>query len=102
MVRNSRNAKKESKRNRMITAVSPMRRVIAKPKAMIHHAQMRWFKFFNVELVLPRDRKSTRLNSSHVAISYAVFCLKKKIKQTCKIRTVTHKILGGSHSTRQP
>src|SRR5437870_13539686 len=28
-----------------------------------------------------RDRKSTRLNSSHVAISYAVFCLKKKIKR---------------------
>src|SRR5437868_14003867 len=27
---------------------------------------------------LPRDRKSTRLNSSHVSISYAVFCLKKK------------------------
>src|SRR5690625_5883077 len=27
---------------------------------------------------IPRDRKSTRLNSSHVAISYAVFCLKKK------------------------
>src|SRR5437870_7094898 len=27
------------------------------------------------------DRKSTRLNSSHVAISYAVFCLKKKKKQ---------------------
>src|SRR5207253_5507982 len=26
----------------------------------------------------PGDRKSTRLNSSHVAISYAVFCLKKK------------------------
>src|SRR5207249_10383124 len=25
----------------------------------------------------PRDRKSTRLNSSHVSISYAVFCLKK-------------------------
>src|SRR5437870_13665563 len=36
----------------------------------------------NVELSLRRaskgDRKSTRLNSSHVAISYAVFCLKKK------------------------
>src|SRR5690625_5431102 len=28
--------------------------------------------------VKPQDRKSTRLNSSHVAISYAVFCLKKK------------------------
>src|SRR5205807_7607678 len=27
-----------------------------------------------------RDRKSTRLNSSHLVISYAVFCLKKKIK----------------------
>src|SRR5437588_6835235 len=27
-----------------------------------------------------RDRKSTRLNSSHTVISYAVFCLKKKIK----------------------
>src|SRR5215475_15209848 len=31
---------------------------------------------------LPRDRKSTRLNSSHVKISYAVFCLKKKKKKT--------------------
>src|SRR5690606_41087924 len=32
------------------------------------------------ELAIPpyRDRKSTRLNSSHVKISYAVFCLKKK------------------------
>src|SRR5438067_13755240 len=28
--------------------------------------------------VLAQDRKSTRLNSSHVSISYAVFCLKKK------------------------
>src|SRR5207253_11024627 len=30
--------------------------------------------------IAPADRKSTRLNSSHVAISYAVFCLKKKKK----------------------
>src|SRR5690625_2712447 len=30
------------------------------------------------------DRKSTRLNSSHVAISYAVFCLKKKKKKQLK------------------
>src|SRR5699024_11594394 len=29
-------------------------------------------------MALPQDRKSTRLNSSHVSISYAVFCLKKK------------------------
>src|SRR5690625_6018639 len=32
----------------------------------------------NPEDYTNRDRKSTRLNSSHVAISYAVFCLKKK------------------------
>src|SRR5256885_12204609 len=31
-----------------------------------------------------RDRKSTRLNSSHLVISYAVFCLKKKNKQECE------------------
>src|SRR5690554_1626087 len=30
------------------------------------------------------DRKSTRLNSSHVRISYAVFCLKKKKKEQCR------------------
>src|SRR5690242_20995257 len=29
----------------------------------------------------PEDRKSTRLNSSHMSISYAVFCLKKKKKK---------------------
>src|SRR5438067_7193055 len=33
---------------------------------------------------LRSDRKSTRLNSSHVSISYAVFCLKKKNKNTNK------------------
>src|SRR5688572_31656886 len=33
---------------------------------------------------LPLDRKSTRLNSSHSQISYAVFCLKKKKKKKIK------------------
>src|SRR5438477_4932580 len=32
-------------------------------------------------LPVQRDRKSTRLNSSHMSISYAVFCLKKKKKK---------------------
>src|SRR5437868_11049323 len=32
------------------------------------------------------DRKSTRLNSSHVSISYAVFCLKKKKKKNMKLK----------------
>src|SRR5436309_6768682 len=37
----------------------------------------------------PRDRKSTRLNSSHVKISYAVFCLKKK-KRSNKYYSMKH------------
>src|SRR5699024_10869469 len=36
--------------------------------------------FEKIDFRIP-DRKSTRLNSSHVSISYAVFCLKKKTKQ---------------------
>src|SRR2546427_3278320 len=35
--------------------------------------------------LVQRDRKSTRLNSSHSQISYAVFCLKKKKKKTLEI-----------------
>src|SRR5690348_18138534 len=35
-----------------------------------------------------RDRKSTRLNSSHPSISYAVFCLKKKNTQDTSLRAV--------------
>src|SRR5256885_9678113 len=34
-----------------------------------------------------RDRKSTRLNSSHLVISYAVFCLKKKKKNRITFKT---------------
>src|SRR4051812_49664163 len=34
-----------------------------------------------------KDRKSTRLNSSHMSISYAVFCLKKKMKPNAKTET---------------
>src|SRR2546426_4686716 len=36
--------------------------------------------------LVPTDRKSTRLNSSHLVISYAVFCLKKKNKKKNKIK----------------
>src|SRR5437773_5393277 len=35
------------------------------------------------------DRKSTRLNSSHITISYAVFCLKKKKKKKSKLNNIT-------------
>src|SRR5207249_5919969 len=39
------------------------------------------FALLAPEPIMQTDRKSTRLNSSHVSISYAVFCLKKKKKQ---------------------
>src|SRR2546422_3367190 len=42
------------------------------------------------DAVRPADRKSTRLNSSHGYISYAVFCLKKKIKEDFRF-TAYHK-----------
>src|SRR2546422_4695611 len=38
------------------------------------------------DIFLPKDRKSTRLNSSHGYISYAVFCLKKKKTPACFAR----------------
>src|SRR4051794_41243363 len=53
-----------------------------------------------------RDRKSTRLNSSHPSISYAVFCLKKKNK--CALRHLSHPNpqlplhLEHSHQSRPP
>src|SRR5438067_9929215 len=49
-----------------------MKRLPSRTRQQIGSGGMRW---------RGQDRKSTRLNSSHVSISYAVFCLKKK-KQT--------------------
>src|SRR5690554_3535778 len=50
-----------------------------------HIMKTGWFAWWlgdliGVMVIAPVDRKSTRLNSSHVRISYAVFCLKKKKK----------------------
>src|SRR5256885_8503445 len=39
-----------------------------------------------------RDRKSTRLNSSHLVISYAVFCLKKKNIISIRLLTLLHQM----------
>src|SRR5438034_4496234 len=46
----------------------------------------------SLEHIRTRDRKSTRLNSSHTVISYAVFCLKKKKKKKKKIIKKKQKI----------
>src|SRR5690349_24604217 len=43
-----------------------------------HRSRNRLRGFYRPPDPDPQDRKSTRLNSSHVEISYAVFCLKKK------------------------
>src|SRR5690625_5679387 len=50
--------------------VLPVGRSVDRPLVRLHRALECELEF--------GDRKSTRLNSSHVAISYAVFCLKKK------------------------
>src|SRR5256885_12995974 len=42
---------------------------------------------FHVRGAICEDRKSTRLNSSHLVISYAVFCLKKKKKERASARS---------------
>src|SRR5438045_4780398 len=51
---------------------APVGRTLGKPRAMRRHQHVRQF------VKRKADRKSTRLNSSHLGISYAVFCLKKK------------------------
>src|SRR5688572_31033001 len=47
---------------------------------------------YDREKLQERDRKSTRLNSSHSQISYAVFCLKKKKKKKKTLCTQANKI----------
>src|SRR5690606_40976257 len=52
----------------------------ARGKVVIPTPAMAEFLTYADQAALAVDRKSTRLNSSHVKISYAVFCLKKKKK----------------------
>src|SRR5256885_3121589 len=49
----------------------------------------------------PRDRKSTRLNSSHLVISYAVFCLKKKNRFQQRSSPVEHAVTRSCVRTEQ-
>src|SRR5437870_12351428 len=55
--------------------VTPVRR---RPEARPIHSLVIVDESRQTRTITSEDRKSTRLNSSHVAISYAVFCLKKK------------------------
>src|SRR5260221_8582090 len=49
---------------------------------IMRHVKERFPETRQPLLHVPQDRKSTRLNSSHTVISYAVFCLKKKKNKT--------------------
>src|SRR5690625_7058020 len=61
---------------------------LARPRPFPAHPEPRPFR----ELARSQgDRKSTRLNSSHVAISYAVFCLKKKTLIKINVKTRNNK-----------
>src|SRR3712207_7372143 len=51
-------------------------------------AASRFTRFYLLALLAAVDRKSTRLNSSHANISYAVFCLKKKQTNNSPYRTL--------------
>src|SRR5690554_7106507 len=58
--------------------------VLHQPKLLIFDEPFSGFDPVNANIIkdeILEDRKSTRLNSSHVRISYAVFCLKKKKKE---------------------
>src|SRR5258707_2186310 len=51
------------------------------------------------EVLSTADRKSTRLDSSHANISYAVFCLKKKKNETELTDSETHGVLYEQHAS---
>src|SRR5258707_10966420 len=72
-------------------AQSPLRR---RPRSARRgppdHLQRRLAQYPGVSGDQRRDRKSTRLNSSHANISYAVFCLKKKKKNTSTLIDMHH------------
>src|SRR5699024_12046390 len=59
-------------------------------RLLFHHLALpREQELLTCNLQFRRDRKSTRLNSSHVSISYAVFCLKKKKKNINYMQEIT-------------
>src|SRR3712207_7752514 len=59
------------------SAPDPLRRVVRHSRGAARR-RGRALRLGEVDARAPPDRKSTRLNSSHANISYAVFCLKKK------------------------
>src|SRR5690606_41293705 len=78
----------ESEIRRWIIERDQLEAIVALPEQMFYNTGIGTFIWVvsnrkaahrkgKIQLIDARDRKSTRLNSSHVKISYAVFCLKK-------------------------
>src|SRR5438045_7373086 len=59
-------------------------------QALTRHSALKSINASNVRHLQMVDRKSTRLNSSHLGISYAVFCLKKKKKKKYNYKVITN------------
>src|SRR5438067_8087535 len=70
-------------------------------KGANHESEKRVCRGYAERGAVRRDRKSTRLNSSHVSISYAVFCLKKKRKDLvlCPVKIAAAWTYGVEDST---
>src|SRR5438034_8454616 len=69
----------------LITPVTDLMTDKNDPTALFRCLLDRFHHLLKVHVIERRDRKSTRLNSSHTVISYAVFCLKKKKKLKNKV-----------------
>src|SRR2546426_3706656 len=77
------NPSKEKKLTNMRTTASDEMIILEPPRQVTLELALEYIEDDELIEVTPssirlRDRKSTRLNSSHLVISYAVFCLKKK------------------------
>src|SRR5690242_21532893 len=69
-----------------ITTLRPSHGIVARNRTRGNRASSRCSDRITLDCGAgPQDRKSTRLNSSHMSISYAVYCLKKKKANTSKV-----------------
>src|SRR5438132_5289550 len=73
-----------------ITSSRSVRKSSLRSRSVVVGAIQTWRRSEPRERSLDGDRKSTRLNSSHTVISYAVFCLKKKLKYRCGVCDEEH------------
>src|SRR5690554_7636443 len=80
----------DSKKQKQFLKLFKELKTLTEKEELLKREEAHWNKSFSLselqEFLAAVARKSTRLNSSHVRISYAVFCLKKKKKKQKKIK----------------